>query len=178
MEKRGTPMKSQDERFSFFNYKYRLKSIEDISSVTQSCPTHCDLMDCSTPGLSVHHQLLEFTQTHVHWIGDAIQPPHPVLSPSPPDFNLSQHQGLYKWVSSSHHVAKVLEFQLQHQSFQWIFKLISFRMDWLDLLAVQGTLKSLLQHHNSKASILRCSAFFTVQLSHPYTSYWKDCSLD
>ena len=83
MEKRGTPMKSQGERFSFFNYKYRLKSIEDISSVTQSCPTHWDPMDCSTPGLPVHHQLLEFTQTHVHWIGDAIQPSHLLSSPSP-----------------------------------------------------------------------------------------------
>ena len=72
-------------------------------------------MDCSTPGLPVHHQPLEFTQTHVHWVGDAIQPPHPLLSPSPPTFNLSQHQGLFKWVSSLHQVAKVLEFQLQHQ---------------------------------------------------------------
>ena len=88
-------------------------------------------------------------------------------SPSPPAFNLSQHQGLFQWVSSSHQVAKVLEFQLQHQSFQWIFRTDFFRMDWLDLLAVQGTLKSLLQHHSSKASILQRSAFFTVQLSHP-----------
>ena len=109
------------------------------------------------PGLHVHHQLQEFTQTHVHWVGEASQPPHPLSSTSPA-FNTSQHQGLFQWVtSSSHQVAKVLEFQLQHQSFQW---LISFRMDWLDLLAVQGTLKSLLQHHSSKASILQCSAFF------------------
>ena len=79
-------------------------------------------MDCSTPGLPVHHQLLEFTQTHVHWVSDAIQPSHPLSSPSPPAFNLSQHQGLFKWVSSSHQVAKVLEFQLQHQSFQLIFR--------------------------------------------------------
>ena len=79
-------------------------------------------MDCSTPGLPVHHQLPEFTQTHVHWVGDASQPSHPLSSPSPPAFNLSQHQGLFQWVSSSHQVAQVLEFQLQHQSFQWIFR--------------------------------------------------------
>ena len=93
-----------------------------VSSVTQSCSTLCDPMDCSTPGLPVHHQLLELTQTHVHWVGHAIQPSHPLLSPSPPVFNLSQHQGLFQWVSSLHQVAKVLEFQLQHQSFQWIFR--------------------------------------------------------
>ena len=78
--------------------------------------------DCSTPGLPVHHQLPELTQTHVHGVDDAIQPPHPLSSPFPPAFNLSQHQGLFKWISSSHQVAKVLEFQLQHQSFQWLFK--------------------------------------------------------
>ena len=93
-----------------------------FSSVTQSCPTLCDPMDCSMPGLPVHHQLLKLTQTHVHWVGDAIQPSHPLSSPSPPAFNLSQHQGLFQWVSSSHQVAKVLDFQLQHQSFQWIFR--------------------------------------------------------
>ena len=81
-----------------------------------------DTMDCSMPGFSVHHQLQEFTQTHVHWVGDAFQPSHPLLSPSPPAFNLSLHQGLFKWISSSHQVVKVLEFQLQHQSFQWIFR--------------------------------------------------------
>ena len=93
-----------------------------FSSVTQSCPTLCDLMDCSTPGLPIHHQFLEFTQTHVHWTSDAIQPSHPLSSLSPPAFNLSQYQGLSQWVSSSHQVAKVLEYQLQHQSFQWIFR--------------------------------------------------------
>ena len=93
-----------------------------FSSVTQSCSTLCDPMDCSTPGLPVHHQLPEFTQTHVHWVGDAIQPSHPLSSPSPPVLNLSQHQGLFKWVSSLHQVTKVLEFQLQHQFFQWIFR--------------------------------------------------------
>ena len=81
--------------------------------------TLCDPMNHSIPGLPVHHQLLEFTQTHVQWVGDAIQPSHPLLSPSPPALNLFQHQGLFQWVSSSHQVAKVLEFQLQHQSFQW-----------------------------------------------------------
>ena len=90
-----------------------------FSSVAQSCPTLCDPMDCSTPGLPVHHQLVEFTQMHVHWVDDAIQPSHPLSSPSPSALNLSQHQGLCKWVRSSHQVAKVLEFQLQHQSFQW-----------------------------------------------------------
>ena len=98
-----------------------LSSIQ-FSSVAQSCLTLCDPMDCSTPGLPVHHQLLEFTQTHVHWAGDGIQPSHPLLSPSSLAFNLSQHQGLFKWVSSSHQVAKLLEFQLQHQFFQWTFR--------------------------------------------------------
>ena len=152
-----------------------------FSSVAQSCPTLCSPIDCSTPGFPVLHQLPESTQTHVHWVGDAIQPSHPLPSPSPPVFNLSQHQGLFKWVSSSHQVDKVLEFQLQHQSFQWNPGLISFRMDWLDLLAVQGTLKSLHQRHSSKASILWCSAFFIVQisaffivqLSHPYMTIGK-----
>ena len=90
-----------------------------FSSVAQSCLTLCDPMNHSTPGLPVHHQCLEFTETHVHWVRDAIQPSHPLSSPSPPALNLSQHQGLIKWVSSSHEVAKVLGFQLQHQSFQW-----------------------------------------------------------
>ena len=106
-------------------------------------------MDCSTPGFPGHHQLLELAQTHVHWVSDAIQPLHPLSSPSPPAFNLSQHQGLFQWVRSSHQVAKILEFQLHHQSFQWTFELISFRIDWFDLLAVQGTLKSLIQHYTS-----------------------------
>ena len=91
-----------------------------FSSVIQLCPTLCDPMDCSTPGLPVHHQFPEFTQTHVHWVSDAIQLSHPLLSPSPPAFNLSQHQGLFQWVGSSHQLAKVLE--LLHKSFQWMFK--------------------------------------------------------
>ena len=102
-------------------HKYSLISIQ-FSSVAQLCPTLCHPMDCSTPGLPAHHQLLEFTQTHVHWVGDAIQPSHPLSSPSSPAFSLSQHQGLFKWIGSSHQVAKVLEFQHQHQSFQWIFR--------------------------------------------------------
>ena len=98
------------------------KASVQLSSVAQSCPALCNPMNHSTPGLPVHQQLPEFTRTHVHRVGDAIQPSHPLFSPSPPTFNLSQHQGLFQWVSSSHQVAKVLEFQLQHQSFQWIFR--------------------------------------------------------
>ena len=92
--------------------------IIQFSSV-QSSPTVCDPMEHSAPGLPVHHQLQEFTQTHVHWVGDAIKPSHPLSSPFPPAFNLSQHQGLFQWVTSLHQVARVLEFQHQHQSFQW-----------------------------------------------------------
>ena len=139
-----------------------------IILVTQSCPSLCNLMDCSMPGFPDHHRLSELTCTHVHWVGDVIQPSHPLSSPSPPAFNLSQHQGLFQRASSSHQVAKVLEFQLQPQSSVEYLGLISFRMDWLDLLAVQGTLKSLLQHHSSKASILQHSAFSIIQCSHPY----------
>ena len=131
-------------------------------------------MNHSMPGLPVHHQLPEFTQTHVHRVGDTIQPSHPLSSPSPPALNLSQHQGLFQWVNSLH----------EYWSFRFSISpsnehpgLISFRMDWLDLLAVQGTSKSLLQHHSSKASILRCSAFFTVQLSHPYVTTGKTIGL-
>ena len=95
---------------------------QSVSSVAQLCLTLCDPMNHSMPGLPVHHQILESTQTHVHCVGDAIQPSHPLSSPSPPAFNLSQHQGPFKWVSSSHKMAKVLELQLQNQSFQWIFR--------------------------------------------------------
>ena len=130
-------------------------------------------MDCTTPGLPVHHQLLELTQTHVHWVGDAIQPSHPLSSPFPPTFNLSQHQGLFQWLSSSIRRPKYGSFSFSISSSNDYSGLISFRMDWLDLLAVQETLKSLLQNHNSKASILWCSAFFVAQLSHPYTTTGK-----
>ena len=144
-----------------------------LSSVSQLCPTLCDPMNSSMPGLPVHHQLLQLSQTHVHWVGDAIQRSHPLSSPSSPAFNLSHYQGVFQWVRSSHQVAKLLELQLQHQPFQWIFRLLSFRMDWVDLIAVQRTLKSLLQHHSLKASILWRSAFFIVQLSHPYMTTGK-----
>ena len=101
-----------------------------FSSVTQSCQTLCDPVDCNTPCFPVHHQLPELAQTRVRRVSDAIQSPHPLLSPSPPAFNLSQHQDLFKWVNSSQQVAEVLEFQLQHQSFQWIFK-TDLLQDWL-----------------------------------------------
>ena len=141
-------------------FRFSSVRVQSLSSVRL-----CDTMDCSTPGFPVHHQLPELTQTHIHWVGDAIQPSHPLSSPSPPAFNPFQHQGLFQWVSSSHQVAKVLEFQLQHQFSNEYSGLISFRMDWLDLLAVQGALTSLLQHHSSKASILQHSACFVLQLS-------------
>ena len=139
-----------------------------FSSVAQSCPTLCDPMNHSTPGLPVHHQLLEFTQTHVHRVGDAIQPSHPLSSPYPPApipprIRVFSNDSVLcirwpKYWSFSFNISPSNE----HSG------LISFRMDWLDLLAVKGTLKSLLQHHSSKASILRHLAFFIVQLSHPY----------
>ena len=129
-------------------------------------------MDCSTPGFPVHHQLPELVQIHVHQVSFAIQPSHPLLSLSPPAFNLSQHQGLFQGVSSSHQVAKVLKFQLRHPSNEYS-RLMSFKMYWFDLLAVQGTLKTFLQHYSSKASILWCSAFFIIQLSHPYMTTGK-----
>ena len=144
---------------------------------------HSDMSDSmqtyggSTPGFPVHHQLLELTQTHVHTVSDAIQPSHPMSSPSPLTFNLSQHQGLFKWVSSSHQVAKVLEFQLQYQSFQWIFRTDLLQDGVVGYLAVQETLKSLLQHHSSKALSLQHSAFFIVQLSHPYMTTGKTIAL-
>ena len=112
-----------------------LKSTQ-FSSVTQLCPTLCNPMDCNMPGLPVHYQLLDFTQTHVHWVSDAIQPSHPLLPPSPPAFNLSQHQGLFQW--SSHQVAKVLEFQFSISPSNEYSGLISFRIDWLDLLLIKG----------------------------------------
>ena len=143
--------------------------------VIQSCPTLCDAMDLSTPGLPVHHQLPAFTQTRVHGVRNAIQPSHPLSSHSPPTFNLSQHQGLFQWVSSSHPTHWSFSFSISPSN--EYSGLISFRMDCLDLLAVQGTLKNLLQHHSSKASVLQCSAFFIVQLSHPYLATGKIIAL-
>ena len=143
-----------------------------FSSVAQSCPTLCDPMNCSTPGLPVHHQHPELTQTHVHEVSDAISVvPFSSCLQSFPAWVFSNESALHvrwpKYWSFSFNISPSNE----HPG------LISFRMDWLDLLAVQGTLKSLLQHHSSKASILRCSAFFTVQLSHPYTTTGKTISL-
>ena len=153
--------------------------IFQFSSVAESCLTLCDPMDCNMPGLPVYHQLQKFTQIHVYWVVYAIQASHSLSSPSPA-FNVSPHQDLFQWVSSSHQVAKVLEFQLQHRFIVYSNEhqgLISFRMDWLDLLAVQDTLKSILQHHHSKASIIWRSAFFTVQFSHPYMTTGKTIAL-
>ena len=147
-----------------------------FSSVIQSCPILCDPMDRSTPGIPVCHQLPEFTQTHVHWVGNAIQSSHPLSSPSPPAFNLSQYQGLFKWVSSLHQVTEELGFSFNISPSNEHAGLISFSMDWLDLIAVQRTLKSLLQHHSSKASILRCFIFI-VQLSHLYMTTGKTIAL-
>ena len=147
-----------------------------FSSVTQSCLTLCDPMNCSTPGLPVHHQLQEFTQTHVHWVGKAIQPSHPLspllLLPSIfPSIRVFSNESTLrirwpKYWSFSFNISPSNE----HPG-------LIFRMGWLDLLAVQGTLKSLLQHHSSKASILGCSAFFIVQLSHPYLTTGKTIAL-
>ena len=154
-----------------------LKASDQIRSVAQSCRTLCDPMNHSTPGLPVHHQLPEFTQTHVHRVSDAIQPSHPLSSPSPPtpippsirvfSNESTLHMKWPKYWSFSFSIGPSKE----HPG------LIFFRMDWLDLLAVPGTLKSLLQHHSSKASILLCSAFFTVQLSHPYMTTGKTIAL-
>ena len=127
-------------------------------------------MNCSTSGLPVHHQLLEFTQNHVHRVSDAIQPSHPLSIP--PSITVFSNQSTLRmrW-------PKYWSFSLSISPSNEHPGLISFRMDWLDLLAVQGTLRSLLQHHSSKASILRCSAFFTVQLSHPYMTTGKTIAL-
>ena len=122
-----------------------------FSSVTQSCLTLCNPMNRSTPGLPVHHQLPEFTQTHVHWVGDAIQPSHPLSSPSPPALNLSQHRVFSNESTLSIRWPKYWSFSFNISPSSEHPGLISFRMDWLELLAVQGTLKSLLQHHSSKA---------------------------
>ena len=137
----------------------------------------CDPMNRTTPGLPVHHQLLGFTQTHVHWVRDAIQPSHSLSSPSPPAFNLSQHQGLLKQVLLWIRWPKYWSYSFSISPFNEYSGLISFRMDWLDLLAVQGTLKSFLQYHSSKASVLWCSVFFIVQLSHSYVTTGKTIAL-
>ena len=135
-----------------------------FSSVTQSCTTLCDPMNCSTPGLSVHHQLPDFIQTHVHWVSDTTQPSHPRSSPSPPVPNPSSIRVFSFESTLCTRWPKYWRFSFSIIPSKEIPGLISFRMDWLDLLAVQGTLKCLLQHHSSKASILWRSAFFAVQL--------------
>ena len=133
-------------------------------------------MDCSMPGFPVHHQLLQLAQTHVHWVGDATQPFHPLSSPSPPTLNLSQHQGLFKWVSSFHQVAKVLEFQLQHQSFQW-----TFSTDFLCDELVGSPCSSRDSQESSPTpefkSINSLALSFLVQLSHPYMTTGKSVTL-
>ena len=149
-----------------------------FSSVAQLSLTLCNSMDCSTPGLPVHHQLLELTQTYVHQVGDAIQLSHPLSSPFllPPSIFpsirvfSSESVLLIRW-------PKYWSFNFSISPSNEHSGLISFRIDWLDLLAVQGILESLLQHHSSKASILRCSAFFIVQLSHPYMTTGKFIAL-
>jgi len=148
-----------------------------VSPVAQSCLTHCDPMDCSTPGLPVHHHLPEFTQTRVHQVGDAIQPSHPLLSPSPPaSIRVFSSESILhiRW-------PKYWSFSFSISSSNEYSGLISFKINWFDLLAVQVTLRSLLQHHSSKASILWRSAFFLVQLLHPYmttgkTIAWTRCT--
>ena len=134
-------------------------------------------MNRSTPGLPVHHQLLESTQTHVHRVGDAIQPSHFLSSPSLPAPSPSQHQGLLQRVNSSHEVAKVLEFQLQNQSYQWTLRTDLLQDGLVGSPCSPRDSKSLLQYHSSKASIFWCSAFFTVQLSHPYMTTGKMIAL-
>ena len=148
-----------------------------FSSVAQSCSTLCDPMNQSTPGLPVKHQLPEFTQTHVHRVGDAIQPSHPLSSPSPPAPNPSQIRVFSNESMLYMRWPKYWSFSFSISPFNEYSGLISFRMDWLDLLAVQGTRKRLLQHHSSKASILQHSAFFTVQPSHPYVNARKTIAL-
>jgi len=146
-------------------------------SVAQSCLTLCDPMNCSTPGFPVHHQLQEFTQTHIDWVGNAIQPSHPLSSPLLlpsifPNIRVFSHETVlrFKW-------PKYWSFSFSISPSNDYSRLISFRMDWLDLLAVQGILKSLLQNHSSKASMLRHSAFCIVQLSHPYMTTAKTIAL-
>ena len=148
-----------------------------FSSVAQSCQTLCDSMHCSTSSFPVHHQLLELAQTHVLRVGDAIQPSHSLSSPSLPAFSLSQHKVFSKESVLCIRWPKYWSLSVRISPSNAHPGLISFRMDWLDLLAVQGTLKSLLQHHSSKALILWQSAFFIVQLSHPYLTTGKSIAL-
>ena len=151
--------------------------VVSVHSVVQSCPTLCDAKDCHTPGLPVHHQLPEPTQTHVHWVSDAIQPSYPLSSHSPPALNLSQHDGLLNESAFRIRWPKYWSSSFNNSPSKEHPGLISFRMDWLDLLEVQRTLRSLPQQHSSKASILQCSAFFMVQLSYPHMTTGKTKAL-
>ena len=157
--------------------KLKLVISVQFSSVAQSYLTLCDPMNISTPGLPVHHQLPESTQTRVHWVSDAIQPLHLPSSPSPPALNLYNIRVFSNESAFRISWPKYWSFSFNISPFNEHLGLISFRMDWLDLLAVQGTLKSLLQCHSSKASILWYSAFFIVQLSHPYMTTGKIIAL-
>ena len=145
-----------------FSLSNSILLLVQFSSVAQSCLTLCNPMNCGTPGLPVHHQLPEFIQIHVHQVDDAIQPSHPLLSPSPPTPNPSQQEGLSSESTLCIRWPKYWSFSFSTSPSSEFSELISFRMDCLYLLAVQGTLKSLLQHHNLKALILWCSTFFTV----------------
>ena len=164
--------KLNSQLFSFFYF------VKSSSSVTQLYPTLCNPMDCSTSDFPVHHQLQEPTQTHIHWVSDANQPSHPLPFPSPLASNLSQHQGLFKWVSSSHQVVRVLEFQLQHQSFQWIFR--------TDLLK-DGLVRSPCcprdsQESSSTPQFKSISSLVLIFLYSPILTtihvYWKNHSFD
>ena len=151
--------------------------ILQFSSIAQSCLILCDAMNRSTPGISVHHQLPEFTQTHVHRVSAAIQPSHPLSSIFPPAPNPSSIRVFSNESTLHMRWPKYWSFSLSISPSSEHPGLISFSMDWLDLLAVQETLNSLLQHHSSKASILWCSAFCIVQLSHPYMTTRKTIAL-
>ena len=152
----------------------KLLSVQFSCSVAKSCLTLCNPMDYSTPGLPVCHQLPEFTQTHVHWVNDAIQPSCPFLVPPSifPSIRVFSNESALRISGQSIGVSATTSVPFNEHP-----GLISFRRDWLDLLAVQGTLKSLLQHHSSKASVLQGSAFFIVQLSHPYLTTGKTIAL-
>ena len=148
-----------------------------FSLVAQSCPSLCDPVDCSTPGFPVHHRLPELTQTHVCCVSDTIEPYHPLSSPSCPAFHLSQHQGFSSESVLHTRWPKYWSFSFSINPSNEYSGLISFRIDWLDLLAVQGTRKSILHYHSSKASILWRSDFFMVQLSHTYMTTGKTIAL-
>ena len=171
---------SEKCRWSYLSYSCNgiiVRIIVQFSSVAQLCLTLCDPMDNSTPGFPVHHQLLELAQTHFHRVSDAIQPSHPLSSPFSPAFHLSQHPVFSFESVLNIRWPKYGSFSFSISPSSEYSGLISFRMDWLDLLAAQRTLKSLLHHHSSKASILQHSHLFTVQLSHPYKTTGKTIAL-